>query len=652
MGYLEELYEAVELEKEAEIKFMINEIKQYGRNREKIGRAINNLKGKFIKKEIGNLYLIKFGRKEPFKTEITVGDVVLVSRGNPLKSDLTGSVVEIGNKYIIVSFSNNPPFWVQNSKNIRIDLYLNEVTFKRMQESILKLHYSEGKLSILKSIILGNKQPKVPKNIKLSFFDKNLNESQKEAVEKAVGSDDVFLIHGPPGTGKTRTLTEIIVQEVKLGKRVLATADSNTATDNLLFNLIKYNNLKVCRLGHPTRIDDELKHHSLYYIVENDEEYKNIEELREKASKLAEERDKFTKPTPQFRRGLTDEQIKKYALKERGTRGIYPDEMKSMYNWIKLNNEVQELYDKAKELEDALIRKVIVNSDVVVSTNSSAGIEEMENIMFDTVVIDEGSQATEPSCYIPITHGYKIIMGGDHKQLPPTILNEKAKKILSKTLFERMIKKYKENSAILTIQYRMNDKIMQFSNIKFYNNILKSDKKVKNRKLQINTEKINYPFNKILDETPIVFVDTSLIPEKYEVIKKGSSSKYNPLEAKIILEIVKILEDNHIDYGIISPYKDQVKFLKENIDGIINTVDGFQGKENDVIIFSLTRSNDDGLIGFLTDERRLNVAITRAKKKLIVIGDKETIIKYSLFKEFVDYIEKNGKMLTLTNSDN
>nr|WP_206528006.1 IGHMBP2 family helicase [Marinitoga sp. 38H-ov] len=649
---MEDLYEAVELEKEAEIKSMLNEIKEYGKNREKIGHAINNLNGKFIGKEMGNLYLIKFGRKESFKTDISVGDVVLISKGNPLKSDLIGSVTEVGNKYVIVAFSNKPPFWVQKSKNIRIDLYLNEVTFKRMQESILKLHYAEGKLNILKSIILGNKKPKLPKKVKLNFFDMNLNKSQKEAVEKAIGSEDVFLIHGPPGTGKTRTLTEIILQEVKLGKRVLATADSNTATDNLLFNLIKYENIKVCRLGHPTRIDEELKEHSLYYIVENHEDYKKVEDLREKASKLAEERDKYIKPTPQFRRGLTDEQINKYALKGRGTRGIFPNDMKSMSSWINLNNEIQKLYEQAKELENNLIRKIILNSNVVVSTNSSSGIEEMENIIFDTVIIDEGSQATEPSCYIPIVHGKKIIMGGDHKQLPPTILNDKAKNILSKTLFEKMINVYKENSSILTIQYRMNDKIMQFSNNKFYGGILKSDKRVKNQTLKISIKDLEFPYNKILDESPIIFVDTSLIPEKFEVVKKGSFSKYNPFEAKIIFKITRILNENNVDFGIISPYKDQVKFLKDKIDGIINTVDGFQGKENDVIIFSLTRSNEEGLIGFLTDERRLNVAITRAKKKLIIIGDKKTINNHQLFKDFLEYIYENGKIISLTNSEN
>ncbi|KLO22251.1 IGHMBP2 family helicase [Marinitoga sp. 1155] len=649
MNYLELLYEAIDLEKEAEIKTMINEIKLYGKNREKIGRAINNLKGKFIRKEIGGIYLIKFGREEPFKTDISVGDVVLISKGNPLKSDLTGSVTEIGNKYIVVSFSNRPPIWIQKSKNIRVDLYLNEITFKRMQNAILKLHYSEGKLKILKSIILGNKKPKQPENVGLSFYDKDLNDSQKKAVKEAVGSKDIFLIHGPPGTGKTRTLTEIIMQEVKNGKKVLATSDSNAATDNLLFNLIRYKDIKVCRLGHPSRIDKDLISHSLYYVVENHEDYKKIEKIREEAINLSEKRDKYKKPIPQIRRGLSEQQIEKYALKNRGTRGIFPEDMKSMYEWIKLNNEVQKLYNLAEESEEILVKKIISSCDVIISTNSSAGIEELDNITFDTVVIDEGSQATEPSCYIPIVRGRKFIIGGDHKQLPPTILSEKAKKILSKTLFERLIKKYPENSSILTVQYRMNDKIMQFSNKKFYNGILTSSKNIKNRTIYVNID--NYPYNKILSKTPLIFVDTSEIQEKYEVIKKGSSSKYNPLEAKIVIEISRILDKNNIDYGIISPYKDQVKYLKEKINNTVNTVDGFQGKEKDVIIFSLTRSNEKGLIGFLTDERRLNVAITRARKKLIVIGDILTITNYSLFNDFIKYIEQNGEIIKLKKSD-
>ncbi|APT74995.1 hypothetical protein XO10_00210 [Marinitoga sp. 1135] len=649
MNFFEKLYEAIELEKEAEIQAMKNEIKLYKKEREKMGRAITGLSGKYLGREIGNLYIVKFGRKKDIKTEISSGDIVLVSKGDPLKSDLTATVTEVGKKYIIVSFSEKIPVWVYKSKNIRLDLFLNEITFKRMQKAILKMNYAENELKILKNIFTGKYKPTPIKKEKIKFFDNSLNKSQKEAVEKAIGSKEIFLIHGPPGTGKTRTLTEIIVQEAKKEKKVLVTADSNAATDNILGNLIKYETFKICRLGHPGRVDEDLKKHSLYYIAENHEEYKEIVKIRDEAMQLSEKRDKTgIKPTPQNRRGLTDEQIEKYALKDRGTRGIFPDVMKKMYEWIKINNEVQKLFDKAREMEEELIKKIIEEYQIIVSTNSTSGIDELENITFDVVVIDEASQSTEPSCYIAITHGKKVIMGGDHRQLPPTILNKDVENILSKTLFERMINKYPSHSAILKVQYRMNDKIMQFSNQKFYNGILRSADNVYNQTLTLDLSEVNDEKTKeILDTTPIVFVDTSSNPERFEIYKKGSKSKYNPLEAKIVIELATILKEQNVDFGIITPYKDQMKYLKEKTDFYVNTVDGFQGRENDVIILSLTRSNDEGTIGFLKDERRLNVAITRARKKLIIIGDISTLKNYPLFDELINYISLHGKIISI-----
>jgi len=663
LDHYEKLLEAIELERKTEMENAVEEIKRTSAfEREKEGKAILNLKGKYVGMEVGGLYLVKFGRKKAIETEISVGDVVLISLRDPLKSDLYGTVVEKTKRSLMVALNDRPPKWVLKDK-VRIDLFFNDVTFKRMEDAIRKIMKAKGRLSVLRDIMLGRMKPAPPANYTPPhFFDENLNEYQKECVSLSLGSKDIFLIHGPPGTGKTRTLTEIIVQEVMRGNKVLATADSNTAADNILMNLIKYKGLKVVRIGHPARVEEELKQHTLSFLVESEPDYSTVTRLREEAQKLSERRDTFLKPTPQFRRGLSDEEILKLSRRKKGIRGLSKATISSMAKWIEYNTKVQKLHEEARSLEERIVKRILERSEVVVGTNSSVGMEYMEKLVFDVVVIDEASQATEPSCLIPIIHGRKIVMSGDHKQLPPTILNPEAEPILSKTLFERLIESYPSNSRLLRIQYRMNEKIMGFSSKFFYGGKLIADESVKNRTLESlgikNTPAFEYPLKDILSpDEPLVLVDTSEIPERFERQRPGSTSRENVLEANIVCTIVDGFLKMKIppeEIGVITPYDDQVDLLKRMIKSEkikVSSVDGFQGREKEIIILSLVRSNKRKDVGFLMDERRLNVSLTRAKGKLVIIGDFSTLSHNPLYMSLLNYVRENGRYISLKDGE-
>ena len=474
--YINDLIKLINFEREEEISLMINEIKTMSSyKREEKGRAINKLKGKFIKKELG-LNIVQYGRSYDIITEINVGDIVLISTKNPLKSDLTGTVVEKGKKYIKVAFTNKVPKWALKKK-VRLDLYVNDTTYLRMEDNLKNL--SIFGVNALK-YLLNIKEPKFKcEDIYLEYIDSSLNSSQKEAVVKSLSTADFYLIHGPFGTGKTRTLIEFILQEIRQNHKVLACSDSNGSVDNILERLIKMDNIKLTRLGHPQRVSKDNITYTLAYKVEKHSLNDKIKRIHKKIDKLIEKRRSFTKPTPQYRRGFSDHDILYHASKGKGGRGISADKMKSMAQWLDYNLEIDELHDEIKRVENKMIKDIVETSDVILSTNSSAALDSISNTKFDVVIIDEASQATIPSVLIPIAKARRFILAGDHKQLPPTIISDKAHD-LEDTLFESLIEKYPHKSQLLNTQYRMNKVLMEFPNSEFYNNNLKSDSSVDN----------------------------------------------------------------------------------------------------------------------------------------------------------------------------
>ncbi len=637
--YIKNLIRLVNYERDAEIELMRFEIAHMsGQKREELGRAINKVKGKYIGEELG-LKIVQFGRSEIIETEISVGDMVLVSTANPLSSDFTGTVTEKGARFIKVAFDKRIPRWVLKKK-VRLDLYANDITFRRMEDNLKHLSL-KGKNAL--EYILSERNPKKNKSIPyIDYIDKSLNESQKSAIENALSCENFYLIHGPFGTGKTRTLVELISQETRQNHKVLATAESNAAVDNILERLMENKKLNLTRLGHPQRVSKHNITQTLAYKVENHRLNKKIKRIHKKIDNLIEKRSVYTKPTPQYRRGYGDYDILFNASKGKGGRGISPDKMKSMAQWIEYNQQIDELHDEIKRIENKMIRDIIETSNVILSTNSSAALESIARTKFDVAIIDEASQATIPSVLIPIAKAHRFILAGDHKQLPPTIISDKAQK-LEKTLFEELMRIYPFKSQLLNIQYRMNSLLMKFPNAEFYNNNLKSDSSV-------DDITINDIINTDSEEEAMLFIDTSNIDEYGERHLKDSKSIINKLEADIAVQLANDYLNvglDETDIGIISPYADQVKIIQDRTSVEVKTVDGFQGREKEIIIISTVRSNENGNIGFLSDLRRLNVAITRAKRKLIIIGNINTLKTNPTYLRLIDFARENNVLVTI-----
>ncbi|MBR4447339.1 IGHMBP2 family helicase [Methanobrevibacter sp.] len=632
--YIKNLIRLINYERDAEIDLMTHEISTMsGQKREELGRAINKVKGKSLGKELG-LQIVQFGRSEVIDTEISVGDMVLVSTDNPLRSDLTGTVTEKGARFIKVAFDKRVPKWAIKKK-VRLDLYANDITFRRMEDNLNHLSL-KGKNAL--EYILNERNPKKNRDIPyISYIDENLNKSQKKAIENALSCENFFLIHGPFGTGKTRTLVELISQETRQNHKVLATAESNAAVDNILERLMENKKLNLTRLGHPQRVSKHNITQTLAYKVENHKLNKKTKKIYKNIDNLIEKRKVHTKPTPQYRRGFGDYEILHNASRGKGGRGISAEKMKSMAKWIEINQEIDEAHDEIKRLENRMIKEIVDSSDVILATNSSSALESIARVKFDVAIIDEASQATIPSVLIPIAKAHRFILAGDHKQLPPTIISERAGE-LSKTLFEELIRMYPFKSQLLNIQYRMNSLLMKFPNEEFYDNSLKSDSSVD-----------DITINDILDgsyrEEALLFIDTSDADREGETHLKDSKSIINELEAKTSAGIVQDYLNAGVseeDIGIISPYADQVKIIQEMTPVEVKTVDGFQGREKEIIIISTVRSNENGNIGFLSDLRRLNVAITRAKRKLIIIGNKNTLKANPTYERLINFCEERN----------
>mgnify|MGYP006287876819 CR=1 FL=1 len=651
--------ELVQLERNEEMRRHEQEIKKLsGKEREKRGRAILNSSARDDGTGYGGTFLVKFVRKQGMPdTEISVGDLVRISKHDPLSDQNPyGTVIEKTGYSLLVSFNEKPPKWVFN-KRVRLDLYVNDVTFKRMLQAIKYVVHDQVKNTHLTASLLSKTKSSIEKDESeiFSFFNTELNQSQKETVKNCLSSSLFHLIHGPPGTGKTITCVEVIEQAIENNETVIACADSNTAVDNLVEKLVKQKR-RVVRIGHPARVNPLLRKHSLDYLLEQNDTFQKAQQIRQKAYDLKEKQDQFTFPSGRWRRGLSNGQIKQLASKNIGSRGISSTTIKEMAISIEYQDKINELFIEIDALENQAVQDLINSAEVVCSTNSSAGSEVLANHRFDLCVIDEATQSCEPSCLIPIVKADKVIMAGDHKQLPPTILNEKAEqKGFSISLFERIIALYGEKiKSLLTVQYRMNEKIMGFSNQQFYDKRLKADDSVKHHTLQeLFSDSVGEihldlkPFEICDPDEPLIWIDTKK-NNLGERSRFGSSSKENLAEAKLIKKIVNHfikLGIDSIDIGVITPYYDQKKLLHSLIDSEyleVDTVDGFQGREKELVLVSLTRSNQKGNIGFLKDLRRLNVSITRARRKLVIVGDSQTVCTNKTYESFYNFVSQNG----------
>jgi predicted DNA helicase len=674
--FLAKIARLVNLERQASMEFHLQEISRMSaRERESKGRTILHLFPRNAGRGLGDRYLIRFhrsGRRLP-DTEIASGDIVLATpsdaRPDPNR-DLQGTVAQVTSSSVTVMFDYRPRF-PPGRKGWRLDLYSNEVTFQRMEDALTYLRKGHGMAHRLKSLLFGwdDLEFEEVNADEIQWENAALNDSQRSAVAAALSARDLYLIHGPPGTGKTTTCVELVAQLARRGHKVLATADSNIAVDNLVEGLVEVRDLRVVRVGHPARVMPRLLETTLDYQVENHPRYVVVKEFRDEALQWKEEQSRYMPPSERKRRGHSDSQILRMARKGRGARGLSPEEVQKMARWIEIQQEiVRPLLDKARKIEEELIFVTLANANVVCTTNATAGSELLSGWMFDAVILDEATQATEPSCIIPMIRGKKYILAGDHKQLPPTVLSQEALEGgLGKSLFERLLEVYpvEEVSSLLSVQYRMNETLMRFPSRYFYGGRIVAAPSAKDRRLgelvgrQALTGRERDEGERIpaeiaaaaCDDTPLVFINTAgLCPEKQ---RPGSSSRENAGEAYLAVAITERmmgigLKPEHI--GIIAPYRDMVerlRMMRTTTDLEVHTVDGFQGREKEVIILTLVRSNQERYVGFLEDLRRLNVSITRARRKLVVIGDKETVSGDAMYAQWLESIARIGQVVSL-----
>jgi ATP-dependent RNA/DNA helicase IGHMBP2 len=503
-----------------------------------------------------------------------------------------------------------------------LDLAGDEVSRNRERAALQIVSAARGRLAELRQIILGELDPTNFKLRQPRFFEVGanaaaaaplgvgLNESQREAIRFALSAADLAIIHGPPGTGKTTSVVEFIRQAVARGEKVLACAPSNTAVDNLLERLAAVGQ-RVVRVGHPARVKEELRAHTLDALVADHDNMRLVRELRRDAEALYQKADRYTRAKP--------------------ARGAKQD----------MRREARDLKVESRQLERQAINHVLDSAEVICSTTAIDDIV-LGDRQFDWVVVDEACQTTEPACWVPLTRGDRILLAGDHCQLPPTVVSkDAAQEGLARSMMQRLVDTY--GSAItrqLNVQYRMHEAIMRFSSAQFYGDSLIADKGVRSHLL---SELPGVASSALTDE-PMTFIDTAGADFDEESELDGSS-RCNPEEGRLVLRKVQQLLESGVPAGeiaVISPYAAQVRWLRERANAPaleVDTVDGFQGREKEAVVISLVRSNREGEIGFLADTRRMNVALTRARRKLIVIGDSATLGGHPFYTALLNYLQ-------------
>jgi superfamily I DNA and/or RNA helicase len=544
-------------------------------------------------------------------TRLAVGSPVMLSQGD---GSWRGVISERFERTIRVAL-NGPPADLEDAGRCRIDLASDEVARQRQQSALDRARTANReRLAELRQVLLGETAPDFLPLAEFQPIDESLNPSQQEAVRFALSARDIAIIHGPPGTGKTTTVVELIRQAIRRGDKVLACAPSNLAVDNLLERLVAAGE-RVVRLGHPARVLPALQAHTLDVQVDEHADARLARKFAKDAFALFRQAGKWTRAKP-----------------EPGARQAQ-------------RQEARELLAEARRLESLAVERVLGAADVVCSTTTALDSEVIGQRSFDLAVLDEACQTTEPGCWIPLLRCARVVLAGDHCQLPPTVLSAEAvDQGFGISLLERLVDLY--GSAVtrrLAVQYRMHEAIMGFSSQEFYEGALQAEAVVAGHLLR------DLPGVRpdLLTETPVLFIDTAGAGFDEEPEPDGES-RLNMEEAGLVARKVRTLLELGVtatDLAVIAPYAAQVRLLRERLpvaDLEIDSVDGFQGREKEAVIVSLVRSNREGEIGFLADVRRINVALTRARRFLLIVGDSATLGGHPFYQRLFSYFESIG----------
>ena len=488
-----------------------------------------------------------------------------------------------------------------------MQLSLDETTYRTMFEALNDVAQARGgRLAELRDVICGMVEPGFRDIYPVRF--PWLNRSQEVAVNNMLCSRDVMIVHGPPGTGKTTTLVEAIAETLNREPQVLVCAQSNMAVDWICQKLVE-RGVRVLRIGNPTRVNDQMLGYCYERQYEAHPDYPELWSIRKAIRQLQGERRKHSMSSS-------------------------------------VQSRINRLRHRAEELEVKINVELFDNARVVASTLVGSNSSLLTGRRFGTLFVDEAGQALEAATWIAVRKADRVVLAGDHLQLPPTIKCYDAERGgLGVTMMEMVVRRWQQAVTLLTTQYRMNRQIMQFSSDWFYGGNLKAADEVKVRG--------------ILDfDTPMEWIDTSQM-DFDEQVQGAGCSKVNVKEADFFVArleeyvsrigLERIL-DERIDFGLISPYKAQVRYMRQIVKRsavlrqlrevlTVDTIDGFQGQERDVVFISLVRSNDDGSIGFLSDLRRMNVAITRARMKVVVIGNASTLCHHKFYAKLHAYIQ-------------
>lgn len=514
---------------------------------------------------------------------------------------LKGTIAFVDHSRMKIQFRiDELPEWTDDGK-IGLNISFDEKSYKEMFAALNNvINAKNNRLAEIRDAIVDDEKRICEKEFQDAHG--NLNDSQNDAVRGVVNDLIVSVVHGPPGTGKTTTLIGAMEELAGLKKKVLCCAPSNAAVDHLVEGLGE-KGLKVLRLGNPAKVHSKANAFTVDVKLIEDKDYSRVREWKRKAKEL---------------RSLGSKYKRSFGREEAEQRKL-------------IFKEAKEMMREARETELFLLDRLIDQADVICTTLVGSANEMLRDRIFDVVVIDEAGQALEPSCWIPISKGNKLVLAGDHLQLPPTIFsNEAAQRGLAISLMERAAS-VEKGVHFLNVQYRMNEKIAAFSNKHFYEGKLTADISVAHRMLEG-------------DLNPIQFIDTAGTGYNEEAGAEGNS-RMNKGEAELAMKMYSLLKEqtqHFFSCALISPYRAQIELLErvfKEEEVTINTVDSFQGQEADVVIISLVRSNDENEIGFLKDYRRMNVALTRARKKLIVIGDSATIGGDLFYQEMIQFFE-------------